>query len=146
MQGLSMPLLAPHVLFHSHFLMGDTPYMWDTSSVKWHDPFSQRDLSIPQVTQNASHMRAHVYAGCDAILVNISQKAIIAKIRKCGTISKIPRLDERAPGNGTFYLTRFSCVVSKWWVLTYHNVLFLGLAWFILYAHNPKIEFALAIT
>ena len=33
-QDLSIPRLTPHVLFHPHSLMGDTPFMWNASSVK----------------------------------------------------------------------------------------------------------------
>ena len=146
MQDLSMPLLTPHVLFHPHSLMGDAPCMWDASSVRWHSTFSQRDLSIRQeVSGHISLTCAHFCVGCNTVPMNVPQKIIVVKSRKCDTIPKIPRLDERAPGNGNFYLTRFSCVVLKLWALT---ILFdfLGLACFILCTYNPKFEFALATT
>ena len=46
---------------------------------------------------------AHIYVGCDTIVMNIPQKAIFVESQKCGmilTYPKISPLDQRAPGNG----------------------------------------------
>ena len=87
MQDLLMPLVTLHVLFQSHSSMGDTPCMWGASSVKWHSTFSQWDLSIQQASHN-SLTCLHVYVGCDTMLMNIPQKAIVVKSRKCNMIPK----------------------------------------------------------
>ena len=68
-QESSMLFLTPHVLFRTHSLMGDTPCMWNASSVSWHGTFSQWDLSIRQIPRNMSRM-CHVYVGCDTIYTN----------------------------------------------------------------------------
>ena len=86
-QELSMSLLIPHVHFHPHSLMIDTPCIWNASSAKWHDTFSQWDLSIRQVSRNMSRM-CQIYIGCDTILMSVHQKAIVVEIWKCDAISK----------------------------------------------------------
>ena len=48
--------------------------------------FAQWDLSIRQVYQNTCLVCAHVYVGCKTVLMNISQKVIVVRYRKCDTI------------------------------------------------------------
>ena len=77
-QDLSIPRLTPHVLAQPHSLMRDTPCIWNTRSAKWRSIFSQWDRSLIFDTnyQKTCLACAHVYVGCDTVLLNILQKVL----------------------------------------------------------------------
>ena len=113
------------------------PCMWGASSVKWHSTFSQWDLSIQQASHN-SLTCLHVYVGCDTMLMNIPQKAIVVKSRKCNMIPKnIPFRLKSPLETVTFNWQK----VHVWCQNCGYLLYYLDLACFILCAHNPKVEF-----
>ena len=72
--------------------MGDTPYMWHASSVKWHVTFW--DLSRYHLMESDKCHTilclacAHVYVGYNTMQMNIPKTVIVVKSRKCDTIPK----------------------------------------------------------
>ena len=70
MQDLSIPLLTRPVLFHPHSLMGDTPCMWDTSSVN-NTVLLVGEISVFYKYQDTCLACAHVYVGWDTVPMNV---------------------------------------------------------------------------
>ena len=143
MQDLSMALLTPHILVQPYSSLGKPPCLWNASSVKWHGTFSQWDVNIWQVSRNMSHMCALLrwlrnYTSDYLPEGNPCRKS---KVRN-ESHPKIPRLDQRGPGNGHLYGT----VIDKlWYVLSKLLELHFFRPGLLRCAHNPKVEFALAI-
>ena len=50
--------------------------------------FSVSEISVFDKYQKTCLACAHVYVGCDAVLMNIPQKVIVVESRKCDTIPK----------------------------------------------------------
>ena len=67
-------------MFYPHSSMGDTPFMWNASSVKWHNTFSQWDLgnwtSITQHVLHLQHLRRLRYYTNE-----YPQKIIVVKVK-----------------------------------------------------------------